>query len=328
MQRRQFLSLAGLMTPLAGLKAQTSHVGVVMDDDFEAHKISPQHPERPERYAAVKRAIMDTRWMQPLTILSPIETTLVEPWLETVHPVEHIQGIKQDLSKYHSALLATAGVLAAVDAVMSGEVQQAFSASRPPGHHATDFGREEGFCYFNHVAIAARYLQKHHQLERILIIDWDYHHGNGSEWAFYDDPSVLVFSTHDQFAYPGTGSPSKRGEGKGEGYNINVHLDCGSGDEAIMQAFKRHLQPRMAEFKPDFILISAGFDSRQDDVLGCFNISDQGFYNLTRWVVEHANRLCDGRVVSLLEGGYNIEGNAQAVVAHLQGLQASQINDI
>ena len=194
---------------------------------------------------------------------------------------------------------------------------------RPPGHHAKNTGQEEGFCYYNHIAIAARYAQQHYDLKKVLIIDWDFHHGNGTEWAFYSDPSVLYFSTHDMFAYPGTGSPSRTGEGDGEGFNINVHLDCGATDDDIINAFQTKLLPAVEQFKPDLILISAGFDSRQDDLLGCHNISDQGFIKLTETVKILANKHCQGKIVSLLEGGYNLQGNASAVTAHINALMTS-----
>jgi acetoin utilization deacetylase AcuC-like enzyme len=193
----------------------------------------------------------------------------------------------------------------------------------PPGHHAMNTGQEEGFCYYNHIAIAARYAQQVYKLKKILIIDWDYHHGNGTEWAFYSDPSVLFFSTHDMNNYPGTGSPARTGEGDGVGFNINVHLKCGATDDDIIKAFKDNLLPAADDFKPDLILISAGFDSRQDDLLGCHKITDKGFTQLTHIVKSIAANHCDGKIVSLLEGGYNIEGNASAVVAHVEALTKS-----
>ena len=203
---------------------------------------------------------------------------------------------------------------------MAGQVKNAFCASRPPGHHATNTGREEGFCFFNHVAIAARYAQQQYGLKKILIADWDYHHGNGTEWAFYDDPSVLFFSTHDMYAYPGTGLPERTGNGKGEGFNINVHLPCGSGDEEILSAFEQYLLPAAEAFQPDLILLSAGFDSRIDDPLGCHNITDDGFQTLTRLMMQLADKYCQGRLVSVMEGGYQVSGLQQAVLAHVKAL--------
>ena len=170
------------------------------------------------------------------------------------------------------------------------------------------------------MAIAAKYAQEKYKLKKVLIIDWDYHHGNGTEAAFYDDSSGLFFSTHDQFAYPGTGSPSKKGKGTGKGYNINVHLPCGTSDKMIIEKFKKILVPEAKKFKPDLILISAGFDSKKNDLLGCFDITDSGFIELTKIVMEIAHKFCEDKIVSILEGGYNLEGNAKAVIAHVSAL--------
>lgn len=322
-QRRDFLfSLLGLAVSTQQLRAaESTQTGLVMDDGFSRHHISASHPESPARYAAIEQALADWPQAGSLHLLQPLSLAEAEPWLQQIHSEVHIQAIKSQQATFDDALLATAAVLSAVDAVMQGKVRNAFSASRPPGHHALNSGQEEGFCYFNHIAVAARYAQQHYQAERILIIDWDYHHGNGTEWAFYDDPSVLFFSTHDQFAYPGTGSPLRRGEGAGKGFNINVHLDCGTDDTALLDTFETVLRPAAKTFKPDLILVSAGFDSREDDLLGCFNVTDDGFYTLTRWVMSLADEYCDGRLVSLLEGGYNIRGNASAVISHLKALK-------
>lgn len=322
-KRRDFLlGLASLTVSGQRTTADMLHTtGLVLDDGYLQHHISPAHPESPSRYRAIQQALAQAPWSSLLTRLSPLALSSVEPWLSTVHSDKHIAALRRNQTTFNNALLATAGCLAAIDAVMQGTVRNAFCASRPPGHHATNTGQEEGFCYFNHIAVAARYAQQHYEVDKVLIIDWDYHHGNGTEWAFYRDPSVLFFSTHDQFAYPGTGSPSRKGEGPGEGLNINVHLDCGCDDKTLLAAFDQHLRPAMENFKPELILISAGFDSRQDDLLGCFEITDDGFYQLTRWVMAAADRYCGGRIVSLLEGGYNIKGNSRAVLSHLQALR-------
>lgn len=323
MNRREFLGLLAVAAVNPAVSGQLqAATGLVLDDDFGLHLISPTHPESPARYAAItQRLAAAEALLSRLQRISPWDASRAIPWLDKVHPPAHISSIRDnDPDAFRQALLATAGTLAAVDAVFAGQVRNAFCASRPPGHHAYSSGREEGFCYFNHVAIAARYAQHHHRIKRVLIVDWDYHHGNGTEWAFYRDPSVLFFSTHDQYAYPGTGSPRRKGEGAGLGYNINVHLGCGSGDEAILSAFDRHLRAAVKSFKPELVLVSAGFDSRVDDPLGCFTISDDGFRQLTAWVKRVADQYCDGRLVSVLEGGYNVDGNASAVVAHLEAL--------
>lgn len=222
--------------------------------------------------------------------------------------------------------LAVSGALSAVDSVCSGQVRNAFCAIRPPGHHAANNG-EFGFCFYNNVAIAARYAQKRHKLNKILIVDWDYHHGDGTEWAFYDDPSVLVFSTHALYAFPGSGAADKTGAGEGKGFNINVPLPRGANDEAIIRAFEERLLPAAERFQPDLILISAGFDARKDDLLGDFNITDEGFARLTKMVMAIADQHAGSRLVSILEGGYNTEGLALAVEAHLNVLMDGRRRD-
>ena len=297
MNRRKLLALSaksiiviGLLavSPMSYAKVKTK-TGLVLDDGFLNHHLDPKHPDSPARYQAIKQHIKANNLADKTMAISPIADA--QQWLELIHSQQHITAIKTQHPTIHTnALLATAGVLAAVDAVCTGQVQNAFCASRPPGHHARNTGREEGFCFYNHIAIAAKYAQQKYKRNKILIIDWDYHHGDGTEWAFYDDPSVLCFSTHDRFAYPGKGFPSRIGEGEGRGFNINVHLDCGSGDEEIINAFTDKLLPAVAQFKPDLILISAGFDSRKEDPLGCFDISDQGFISLTQMVKTLADK--------------------------------------
>lgn len=325
MQRRDFLKLSGVaLLPLnvqAAGKAELT-TGLVLDARFAEYQISASHPESPARYQAVAKALTDASFAKQLTLLSP--QPAAPKWLSTVHSRQHQASInRHDPNAYEIARLATGGVLACVDAVMDGQVKNAFCASRPPGHHATDTGQEEGFCYFNHIAIAARYAQQLYGLEKILIVDWDYHHGNGTEWAFYDDPDVLFFSTHDMLAYPGTGQPERTGSGAGKGFNINVHLPCDSGDAEILSAFEQHLMPAVADFQPELILISAGFDSRVDDVLGCHKVTDDGFQALTRLVMQLADKYCNGKLVSVLEGGYQVSGLQKAVLAHVKVLASS-----
>lgn len=327
MKRRQLLTLSA-HTVLAALMMgvyskshakQALTTALVLDDGFIKHYISPIHPESPARYQAISRHIKADNLADKTLVISPINDA--EQWLKLIHSQQHIMAIKTLRQAMHNnAVLAVAGVLAAIDAVCKEHVKNAFCASRPPGHHARNTGQEEGFCYYNNIAIAAKYAQQQYGRKKILIIDWDYHHGDGTEWAFYSDPSVLYFSTHDQFAYPGTGFPSRVGKGKGEGFNINVHLQCGASDADIINAFADKLMPAAAQFKPDLILISAGFDSRKDDLLGCFDVSDQGYIKLTQMVKLLAEKHCRGNIVSLLEGGYNLKGNASAVVAHINAL--------
>lgn len=330
MKRRVFLQLAAKFSITsigAGLllsthaNAQGSTTGLVMDDRFMNHLINPTHPESPARYQTIKQRLVQQNINNKTIPIQPISD--VEPWLGSIHSKAHINAIKtREPETHNNVLIATAGVLAAVDQVCTAQVGNAFCATRPPGHHALNTGREEGFCYYNHIAIAARYAQQKYHLKKVLIIDWDYHHGNGTEWAFYSDPDVLYFSTHDQYAYPGTGSPDRQGEGLAEGYNINVHLGCGASDQDFIEVFKTRLIPAVDNFKPDLILISAGFDSREKDLLGCHAVTDHGFAKLTEMVMALADQYCHGRIISILEGGYNLDGTADAVVAHIKTMMS------
>jgi acetoin utilization deacetylase AcuC-like enzyme len=244
------------------------------------------------------------------------------PAIAAVHTAAHIRSVRALPVTGEAAARAAGGALAAVDAVCRGELKNAFCAVRPPGHHAHDSGAEEGFCYYNNVAAAARYAQSAYGLSRICIIDWDYHHGNATEERFYSDPSVLFFSTHQWQAYPGTGNPARRGEGAGLGFTINVDLGPGATDKAMLDAWDRSFLAQAEAFAPELVLISAGFDSRKDDWLGDFRIGDDTFRRLTGMAKDLADRSAGGRVVSLLEGGYNPAGLAEAVAAHLEALLA------
>ncbi len=325
MNRRLFLArTCALMA--SGLPAESviagdrHRTGLVFDEIFLTPFFPPDHPEQPSRLAVAWHAITTSPLYHqirriPLKRISGSE-------LRLVHTSAHIAGIRDNygpvIDRYARA--GVAGVLVACDAVHRGRVRNAFALVRPPGHHAHNAGEVVGFCLFNNVAIAARYLQRRLGYRRILIVDWDFHHGDGTEAFFYDDPSVLYFSTHRLESYPRTGYPERRGAGAGLGYNINVALECGAGDREIIEAFETQLMPAALHFKPDFILISAGFDSRIDDTLGCFDITDQGYADLTDIVRSIARRSGHERIVSALEGGYNLPGLASGILSHLQAL--------
>lgn len=338
MKRRKFLDYAiksamlsgmGTMTlnnfVLAAAKNKATQTGLVMDDNFQHHLIDLNHPESPARYHAIKQIFTEQDLLSKLVKIEPLKDTdqNIDRLLELNHTKEHIQSIKDiSIDNHNDASLATAGVLAAVDQVCSGQLKNAFCASRPPGHHARNTGKEEGFCYYNHVAIAARYAQQKYKLKKVLIVDWDYHHGDGTEHSFYSDPSVLYFSTHDYFAYPRTGHPSRKGAGEGEGLNINVHMECGSSDADFIQVFEEKLFPAADKFKPDLILISCGFDSRENDLLGCFDLTDQGYEQMTKIVMSLAGQHCQHKIVSVLEGGYYLRGIAEAAAIHVKTLMS------
>jgi acetoin utilization deacetylase AcuC-like enzyme len=311
--------------------------GLLYDNIYLRHLAgNTGHPERPERLIFIREALEKAGLLRNLYPIHPRRVTQEE--LELVHKPSYIALVRRELSNLQglgelstgdtlvspgsleAAEFAAGGVLNAVDAVMQGKVKNAFAAVRPPGHHATPT-RGMGFCIFNNVAIAARYVQKKYGLRRVLIVDWDYHHGNGTQETFYQDGSVFYFSTHHYGAYPGTGSAEETGAGNGAGKILNVPLPPGASDAQIEEAFRTKLVPAARNFKPDFILISAGFDGMRKDLLGVFDITPAGFAAITRIVVGLAKELCEGRVVSVLEGGYRLDGLAESVVAHVEALR-------
>ncbi len=301
--------------------------GFVFDSTCMDHYMDPWHPESPERLARIITKVIETGLARKLTDVNPLKDNVaVQKAILNIHSWKHLVAVSDCKNTMDAAFQSVAAVLGAVHAVHEGKINNAFCAVRPPGHHAHNDVhldgdcKGEGFCFYNSVAIAAKYLQKEFGYSRILIIDWDFHHGNGTEDIFYTDPSVLFFSTHDKNSYPGTGCPSRTGAGAGTGYNINVHLNCGATDQDIISAWQKQLLPAAEKFKPEFVLISAGFDSRVDDPLGCFSITDNGFKELTKISKQIASKHCNGRLVSALEGGYNLDGLTSAVISHLTAL--------
>ena len=324
--RREFVLDASLGAIGVGFSPESSELeskgkrntGFVSHDIYQEHVISPGHPESPERLRRILVELKTRGLEQELLSIKRVEDPKTN--IEGHHKENHVSAIRNIPTTGAVAEAAVGGALAAVKAVAEGRVNNAFCAVRPPGHHANNTGQEEGFCFYSNAAIAAKYAQQVHGYQKILIVDWDYHHGNATQNAFYDDPSVLFFSTHDWQAYPGTGDPSLGGTGEAKGLNINVHLDCGSGDADMLASWERQLLPAATKFRPDFVLISAGFDSRKDDLLGCFEVTDNAFRRMTGIVMDIADDFCDGRVVSILEGGYNVDGTALAAAAHVETL--------
>jgi acetoin utilization deacetylase AcuC-like enzyme len=224
---------------------------------------------------------------------------------------------------YEIALLAVGGVLKAIDMVISGEIDNAFCAVRPPGHHA-EVDKPMGFCYFNNVAIGAKYVQKEHGIKRVAIIDFDVHHGNGTQHIFDRDPTVFYYSIHEHpsFAYPGTGREFEVGIGEGDGYTVNSPVLPGRGDDEYRRLIMQDLVPAMKQFKPEFILLSAGFDAHQSDLMSGTNLSTDGYDFISEVIMNLANRFTGGRVVSVLEGGYNLDVLPTLVENHIKMLAA------
>ena len=307
--------------------------GLVSDDIYLEHKTTPGHPENPERLVEIIRRLKDDGLYSQLRELKPAGAGL--NWIETVHSPDYIERAKRSCDNgagyldspdvpisgrsYEAAVMAAGGMLAAVDAVTGKKVANAFCAVRPPGHHSLE-NRAMGFCIFNNVAIGARYIQKKYGLSNVLIVDWDVHHGNGTQAMFYDDPTVLYFSVHQYPFYPGTGSQTETGTGKGLNYTVNVPLPAGSGDSVYLEAFEKKLQPTALAFSPDFVLISAGFDAHENDLLGQMAVTAEGFAKLTEIVKAIALKCCQGRLVSVLEGGYHLGGLAASVQSHIRVL--------
>jgi acetoin utilization deacetylase AcuC-like enzyme len=300
------------------------------------HLRGRQHPERPERFDAVMEALDAAGLMERMLRLEPRAAT--EDELALCHTREYLTIARHDVESgrpYLStgdtdigpeswvvAARAAGAVLNAVDAVFEGRARNAFCAVRPPGHHA-NAARGMGFCLFNNIAIAARYAQQRYGIARALIVDWDVHHGNGTQDLFYTDPSVFFFSTHQWPLYPGTGRADETGAGPGEGTTLNFPFPAGSGRNQVLGAVLTALVPAMRDFRPELVLISAGFDSRIGDLLGQFTLTDEDFADLTDAVMEIAEEYAGGRLVSVLEGGYNLSGLASAAASHVAMLQAT-----
>jgi acetoin utilization deacetylase AcuC-like enzyme len=306
-----------------------------MDTAFLADPIAKQHdpgvghPEQPARWDAAIRGLGDSKLARV-----PVRAA-TEDELALCHTPKYIGIARHDVSSgahtlstgdtdigprsFEVALHAAGTCMIAVDLLLNGKAKNAFCIVRPPGHHASG-SRGMGFCLFNNIAIAARYAQRKYGVERVAIADWDVHHGNGTQDIFYTDPSVFFFSTHQSPWYPGTGAASETGAGAGEGMTLNCPFPAGSGRHQILGAFREKFAPRMDEFRPDLVLISAGFDSRMGDPLGRFVLTDTDFADLASVMLEIAHRHAGGKLISVLEGGYDLNGLSRAVSAHAQAL--------
>jgi acetoin utilization deacetylase AcuC-like enzyme len=305
--------------------------GLVYDDIYLNHDTGPHHPETAKRLTAIIESLHTTGLLEKLL---PIES---EPAKRDIiafcHEPDYIDKFERDVTNaspfihtpecplspdtFEVARYAVGGVLKGVDKVLEGRVENCFCAVRPPGHHA-ERSRAMGFCYFNNVAIAATYLQKQHDIERIMIIDWDVHHGNGTQHIFEENPSVFYISLHQDpsSCYPGTGWSQETGSGKGKGYTLNFPMPPGSSDNEYLKAME-HIEQTMDHFKPQFVLISAGFDAHMADPLAHIRLTKKGYESLTRSIKNIAESYAKGRIVSVLEGGYNMEALKESLEAHI-----------
>jgi len=307
--------------------------GIVKDNRYMEHDMGPFHVETPKRIEAIYRMI-DEKIGFPVSLVEPRAAT--EEELALIHTADHISRVKSTAGKDHVQLdpdtstsarswevgcLAAGGVLEAVEAIMGGKIRNAFALVRPPGHHA-EASRAMGFCLFNNIAIGAAYLLKKHSLKRVLIVDWDLHHGNGTQHSFYDTSKVLYFSTHQFPYYPGSGHWSETGEGEGEGFTVNVPLRAGKTDGEYLSIFRNILRPIASEYKPEFILVSAGFDIYEGDPLGGMRVTDQGFAALAAELIDQAEESSCSRILFALEGGYHLQGlrdGVEQVLCQLAG---------
>ena len=302
---------------------------------FLEHDTGSRHPESPQRLAAIHDRLKERGLLDRMLKLTPSPAPLEA--VTRIHNPGYVAAIERESRQggrfyedsetvgspatYQAAMTAAGAVLAAIDAVMAREADNAFCAVRPPGHHA-ERDRAMGFCFLNNVAIGARHVQDRHSLRKVAIIDWDVHHGNGTQAAFVSDPSVFYFSIHQYPHYPGSGRRSEQGVEAGRGFTLNSPMAAGATDADYQKAFCEDLLPALERFQPDFILISAGFDAHRDDPLGGMQLTEEGFGSLTRMVRDVADARCAGRVVSVLEGGYHLAALAASVEAHVNALMA------
>ena len=309
--------------------------GFLYDDRYQEHLTGNYHPEMPDRLPAVYRGIQEAGLLEQLTLIKAVPADL--KWVETVHDPQYIERLQKACKSgdnifdspdnqmcsatYEVSLLAVGGILEATRRVMEGELDNAFCAVRPPGHHA-EVSQAMGFCYFNNVAIAARYIQQQWDIQRVGIVDFDVHHGNGTQHIFERDATVYYYSIHQHptFAYPGTGREFETGKDAGRGYTKNSPMLPGQGDKEYKQILQRDLVPAFADFKPQVILVSSGFDGHIEDNMSDIKLTTDGYTWIIKMIVELAAEHAQGRLISVLEGGYSIRRLPELARNHVEVL--------
>ncbi len=308
-------------------------VGLIYHEDYLKHDTGLGHPERKERLIAIIEHLKKSDLNEKIEWISPELKSDVEKWILKVHSPRHLEFVKSSIlsgvrlldfgdtyvskDSLDSALLAVSGVIDGVDKIFKEGFDKIFCAVRPPGHHA-ESERVMGFCIFNNVAVAAKYAQETYGIEKIAIIDWDVHHGNGTQEIFYEDPTVFYISLHQYPFYPGTGSREEKGTGKGYGFTLNFPMPAGSDDEDYLKIFGNEIVPTLEKFQPELIIISAGFDAHRDDPLAGMSLTENAFKMMTNLTNEVAVKFSNGKVLSVLEGGYNLDALARSVESHLR----------
>ena len=307
--------------------------GFLYDERYLLHDTGPYHPEVPARLEAIYKGIKDANLLSMLTLINASHADL--KWIETVHERDYINRFKEAClagkkifdspdnqmcsETYDTALLAVGGILDTINLVMKNKIDNAFCAVRPPGHHA-ETNKAMGFCYFNNVAIAARYLQKEWNIKKVGIVDFDVHHGNGTQHIFEQDPSVFYYSIHQHpsFGYPGTGREFEKGSGLGYGFTLNSPVLPDQGDSEYKKFFENDLFAAFKTFKPEVIIVSAGFDAHIDDDMSDIRLSTEGFSWIMEKIVEMAGIYSNGRLISVLEGGYSLKRLPELAKNHVE----------
>jgi acetoin utilization deacetylase AcuC-like enzyme len=310
--------------------------GLVWSKSYLSHVTTAEHPEGPQRLTLLWNAILRQKLLSTLILMDPYVPPMEA--LHAVHDPAYLEAFREAVARgdryfstqdcligsgsYDAALLAAGGVMAGIDAVFNHRADNVFCAVRPPGHHAVRDGAM-GFCFVNNVAVGAAYARSSYGIHRVCIVDWDVHHGNGTQDLFNNDPETLYASIHEHpsFCYPGTGRRMEKGKGAGEGYTLNVPLLPHAGDVEMIEAFEREIVPAIEAFRPELILVSAGFDAHRDDPIAELWCTEESYVHMTRRILELADRHCKGRVVSVLEGGYHPESLVSSAIAHIKALQ-------